>query len=66
MLGTINLALQLTWYTLHSSILRVGTVSNMAVIEAVNQSGLIYSTSNIIQSYDNSTVLAKVCTVISC
>ena len=53
--------MQLTCYTSHSSILRVRTVRDNTVIRAVNQSGFIYSTSNIIQSYDDITVLPKVC-----
>ena len=58
--------MQLTCYTSHSSIMRVGTVRNITVIGAVNQSGFIYSASNIIQSYDDITVLSKVCVGIRC
>jgi len=43
---------KLTWYTLNPSILRVGTVSSVEIMWAVDQSGLSCCAGNIIKSYD--------------
>ena len=56
---------KLTRYTLNPSILRVGTISSVEIMWAVNQSGLSCCTGNIIKSYDDRCILSKTCTAIS-